>query len=447
MSDASPPQSVDAEREVLASILDSVPAIRSVAAAGLQPEHFYFENHRAIFRAQRAVARGGAHADELATWAALESMGLADQVERLYLSQLVGASSAPFNVRTHALRLIELANKRTKIDGARKILEGAQQRDEAKSQELIREGLQLVAADYSVEVEATSPEELADDFFSFLDDEEPAELFELPWPYLNKCVLGGYRRKQTSVIAGFNNVGKSLVLDQALTAFARAGKSTAIFLTEMSKRERTARYLTSATQIPTEKLLRKELTKEDYGKVVRALPLIPFHLFEANGWGHETLAERITFGGFDVAAIDHVTRIPGFEKTETAAAAIGRLTEVAVRGDLHLILVAQLNKNRVDNRSGKLPRPTRFDLRNTSQLADDAHQVLFLHREADEHQNFKDVGEIYFDKVRNGIKGGVKVAFAKRYLTFVPTEHEPQGEQTELDTGKEAQHDREALPF
>jgi replicative DNA helicase len=438
------PQSVDAEREVLSSILDSVPVVRSVAATGLQPEHFYFDNHRAIFRAQRAVARSGHHADELATWAALESMGLSDQVDRNYLAQMVGSSTAAFNVRTHALRIIELASRRVKIEGAHKILEGAKQKEAERSEELIRDGLELVATDYSLEAEATTPEELADDFFTFLDDEEPAELFELPWSQLNKCVLGGYRRKQSSVLAGHSGVGKSLILDQTLTAFHRQEKTTGIFLTEMSKRERTARYVTGVTGIPTERLLRKDLSKEEYGRVVKVLPHIPFHLFEANGWSHEKIAERITFSGLDVAAVDHVTRLPGFEKTETASAAIGRLTEVAVRADLHLILVAQLNKNRMVN--GKLPRPTRFDLRQTSQLIDDAHQILFLHRNTDDDNNFLSTGEIYFDKVRNGMKGGIKVAFAPRYLTFEPTEPEPQGEQTTLPTGKETQHDREPIP-
>lgn len=439
------PQSIEAEAEVLSSILDSVPAIRAVAAAGLQPEHFYLERHRAVFRAQRAVARGGHHADEIATWSAIESMGLTDQVDRHQLAMLAGASTAAFNVRAHTLRVIELANKRLKIEGAHKILEGAGVSEAERSAELIHQGMQLVSTDYSVEAEPTTRQELADDFFTFLDDEEPAEVWKLPWPFLNECVNGGLRRKQTTVWSGYSEVGKSLALDQALRFFHKQGARCAIFGTEMSRRERVARYLTGVTQIPTEKLLLKQLTNEEEAKVVRALPTIPFDYHEANGWHVDKIAERIVFGGFDVVAVDHVSRLPGFEKTELATAAVARLVETAVRGDLHLILVAQLNKTRM-GKDGKAPRPLKQDLRQTSALENDAHQILFVHRQQDEKGAFLDAGEIFWGKVRNGPKASVKVGLAHRYLTFEPLEHEPQGEQTALDTGKETVHDREAIP-
>lgn len=429
--DLPPPVSIDAEQEVLSSILDSVPAIKGVAATGLQPEHFYLEKHQLIFRAQRAVARAGHHADEIATWAALQEIGAAPVVDRVYLAQLVGQSRAAFNVRTHALRLIELASKRTKIEGAQRILEGAKEPEADRSELLIREGLELVSADFSVDVEATSPEELADDFFEFLDSEEPAEVFELPWAGLNESVNGGYRRGEISVVAGWTNVGKSLGLDQMLGHFHGQGKSTAIFLTEMTKRQRVARWLTSATRIPTEKILRKELTQGQLARVVQALPGLPFSLFEAQGWDHNKIAERITFGGFDIAAVDHVTRLPGFGKTEIATEAIGRFTEVAVRADLHLILVAQLKKERVER--GKPPRPNRYDLRNTSQLAEDAHQILFVHRESNDRGDFLRKGEVFFDKIRNGPgKGSVEVEFAPLTLSFKPIEKH---EQAELEVG------------
>lgn len=430
-----PPASVDAEQEVLSSIFDSVPAIKGAVATGLQPEHFYLEKHQLIFRAQRGVARGGHHADEIATWAALQALGVSELVDRNYLVQLTGRSRAPFNIRTHALRLIELAGRRTKIEGAHRILEGAKEEEEGRSDELIRQGLELVSTDFSIDAEATSPDELADDFYEFLDSEEPAEVFELPWSPLNESVNGGYRRGEVSVLAGWTNVGKSLALDQMLGHFRLQGKSTAIFLTEMTKRQRVARWVTSVTRIPTEKILRKQLSQAQLARVIKVLPNLPFSLFEAQGWDHNKIAERITFGGFDIAAVDHVTRLPGFGKTEIATEAIGRLNEVAVRANLHLILVAQLKKERVER--GKPPRPNRYDLRNTSQLAEDAHQILFIHRDSNDRGDFLRKGEVFFDKIRNGPgKGSVEVEFAPLSLSFDPIEKH---EQAELEVGPTAE--------
>lgn len=423
--------SVETEEEVLSSILDWPPAIKGVVAIGLQPEHFYLEKHQLIFRAQRAVARAGHQVDELSTWAAMETLGLASEVDRVYFSALVGRSRAPSNVQVHAQRLIELAGRRTKIEGALRILEGAKEQEADASQRMIREGLELVSSDFTVDVEATTPEELADDFFEFLDSEEPAEVFELPWSGLNESVNGGYRRGEISVVAGWTNVGKSLALDQMLGHFNKQGKSTAIFLTEMDKRQRVARWLTSVTRIPTEKILLKQLKGNQMTRIMEALPKIPFSLFEAQGWHHSKIAERITFGGFDVAAVDHVTRLPGFGKTETASEAIGAFTEVAVRADVHVVLVAQLKKERVER--GKPPRPNRYDLRNTSQLGEDAHQILFVHRECNERGDFLRKGEVFFDKIRNGPgKGSVEVEFTPVRLSFDPVQKH---EQAVLDVG------------
>lgn len=433
------PFSDDTEREVLASVLDLASAIKGVAATGLQPEHFYLDKHRAIFRAQRAVARSGSYPDELAVWAALEAMGLSGQVDRVYLGGLAGSSSAPFNVQTHCRRLIELASKRVKIEGAHRILEGAREKQTARSEELIHEGLQLVSTDFAVDAEPTSPSELADDFYEFLDSEEPAEVFELPWKALNSSVNGGYRRGEISVLSGWTNIGKSLVLDQMLTAFSEQGKKTAIFMTEMKQRQRVARFITSRTRIPTEKILLKEMTKEQWARAVAVLPEIPFTLVPVLGWHYEKIAEQIAFGGFDVAAVDHVTRIPGFAKTEVASEISGRFAEVAERADLHLILVAQLKKERVEK--GKPPKPNLYDLRNTSQLAEDAHQILFLHREK-VGEDFVRKGEIYFGKIRNGAgKGSVDVEFTPLTLGFIPTD-EPEQESLELGPESPPAHDQ-----
>ena len=79
---------------------------------------------------------------------------------------------------------------------------------------------------------------------------------ELPWSELNDCVLGGYRRKQMSVLAGWENMGKSFALDQMLEGFNAQGFRCAIFATEMAREERAARWLTSVTGVSLERILR-----------------------------------------------------------------------------------------------------------------------------------------------------------------------------------------------
>lgn len=416
---AAPPQSVDTEKEVIGGILVLVEAIRACVEAGLEPEHFYLSKHQSIYRAMRAIARGKAHPDELATLEALSAMGLKEGIEDHYLAMLAAESTTAFNMGQHARRLIVLAGKRAKIDGARKILAGAEEQRDGRSAELIAEGMELVASDYTTDAEPTSKEELRDDFYNFLADELPAETFTLPWHGLNRCVLGGYRRKQMSVLAGWTNMGKSFALDQLLTDFHGQGANCAIFATELDQRERIARYLTGRARVATEKLLLKRLSAEEHTRVNRVLNEgLPFDYYNVNGWSYEKIAERIIFGGYDIAAVDVINLIPGFEKTETATIAIGRFAQVATRADMHLILVSHLNRARAVDRKGILPRPVKRDLRDSGMLEANAHQIMFLHRHQDEQANVLPGGEIYFDKVRTGTRGRVDVAFSNRTLTF-----------------------------
>lgn len=438
MTDA-PPVNEEAEREVLGALLVTNRAMPLCQELGLQPEHFYFDRHRHLYRAATQAAREGAAGDELATWTAAQKMGLADQLQRGYVSELAATVRAAGNVRAHAQRVIELAGKRSKLEGAQKIQQGVHEHDDERSAALIQEGLELVATDYTIEAEPTSGEEILDEIFTYFDRGQEGDVFELPWPELNDCVLGGYRRKQLSALAGWTNMGKSWVVDQMLASFGAQGYRTAIFATEMAREERAARWLTSQTGVALEKIIRNRLSPDDHRKLAAARAAVdgklPFDYFEAFGWSAERIAERIVFGNYDVVAIDPITEIPGFEKAETASAIVRRFAQVAGRSNCHVIAVCHLNRNRLRDPNGVKPRPLCLDLKGSGALETLAHAVLFLHRDQDDDANVLPEGELYFDKVRNGIKKKLRVWQTSRTHQFCPVEPEPTHEQAAFDVG------------
>jgi replicative DNA helicase len=415
------PQSIPDEEAILSEVLDSPRALRACVEAGLEPEHFYFDTHQRIYRAMRHSAAEGHHPDEPTTWSSLQRLGFAAPaeggVDRAEVAKLVGKSTNPFGVGTKVLRLIELAAERASLEGARRIIEAIHEPEEKRKSELMAEGKSLIATDHTIEAQPTSREEVADDMYAYLESEEPAEVFELPWDDLNECVLGGYRRQQTSVLAGWSGFGKSWMLDQILTAFHKQGKETAIFATEMSRRERAARFITTKTNVPVESLLLKRLNNEQMKEAVNALGDFPFAYFESNGWSEDRICEQIIFGGFDIAAIDVVNLIPGYEeRVEYASRIVGRFMALAQRANCHIILVSHLNKER--DKAAVKPRPVKRDLRQTGMLEANAHQILFLHRDQQEDGQLEDTGEIFFAKVRNGQEGKVDVVHNPRHLTF-----------------------------
>lgn len=432
MTELTPPAAVRDEEAILAEILDHPAAIRGALEARLQPEHFYYEKHAAIFRAQRQIAGRGDHADEPTTWAQLEAMGLAapaeNGVDRNELAQLTGRSTNPFGVGQRARRVIVAASERAKLEGAQLVVEGVRENEAERKAKLLQSGLELITRDFAVDAEPTSRQQLGDDFFEYLEAEEDEEVFKLPFDVLNECVLGGYRRKQTTVLAGWTGMGKSWFLDQVLRSFFEQGKSTAIFATEMSRRERVARHITTKTGIAAEKLARKSLlTPEEHAKAMSVLTDIPFDYFECKGWSVEEICERIVLGGYDVAAVDVINLIPGYEeKTSIASRIAERLMSVATRANCHVILVSHLNRERD---KGKVkPRPTKRDLRQTGMLEANADAILFVHRDQDEDGGKEPGAEIFFDKVRNGIEGSIRVVLTSRRMTFLPEGETPQME-------------------
>jgi len=435
-----PPQNIEAEESVLGAMLVTDVALRKVRVeTALSVGHFYLDKHRDIYAALLRVSDRDGTADELLVASEIPK-------HRHYISELAAKVPTAANAVYYARLVVDRANRRTKLEGAYLIQQGARELDDERSAELIQEGLQLAAADFSIEAEPTSGEEIMSEVYDYLNDPTDPEVFELPWSILNESVVGGYRRKQMSVIAGWPKMGKSFVLDQILTSFAAQGKKCATFGYEVSRMERAIRNLTMQTGVASEKLFRKQLSEKEMRKVVLAMEAgLPFDYFESAAWSLERVCERIIYGNYDIVAIDPVTKMPGFEKTEIASATVGRLTEIATRANCHVILVSHLHRGRGTSSEGVRPRPVASDLRGSGMIEGDAHAIMFLHRDQDERGNVKRTGELYIDRSRLGPPRSIRVAQLARTLQLISIEEaEMLGKQTQLETGREAAHDQQA---
>ncbi len=422
-----PPQNLEAEESVLGAMLVSEQALRRVLVeSGLTSRSFYLDKNRAVYAAIQKVAHRDGNVDELTVAAELPTF-------KHYVSELAAKVPAAGNAPHYARIVASNANLRSRLAGAQEVQAAIYEHDEDKREEMFRKGLDLIASDLETEAQPTSEDELADDFFRYLDEEEPAEVIKLPFAELNECVLGGYRRGQVSVLAGWTEMGKSWFLDQMIRGFRGQGYRSAIFATEMDRRERVARFVSQTTGVAMEKLLLKKVNKAEMALAVTALGSIPFSYFDVNGWSAERICQQIILGGFDVVAIDVVNLIPGYDDPRKSTPILSRFMEVAKRANCHVILVSHLNRARATQ--AKLPRPVKRDLRDSGMLETNAAAILFVHRNQDDKGEHLASGEIYFEKVRNGMKGGVDVLFEPTSATF------------ELDPSSPAQADSQKELF
>jgi replicative DNA helicase len=408
MTDAAP-HAIPDEEAVLGAILISKTALQAVVTdLGLKAEHFYLDKHRGIFAAALRVAADEGFADELTIAARLPEL-------REYLATLAARSPAVGNVRAYTRRIIEVAGLRAKHTGALTVLEGIREQDQAK----IQEGVLGVSADVQAESEPSSPDELAEDMWEWLNEEpDERDVLPLPWKGLADHCAGGYRRGQMVLVTGWSGYGKSLVTGQMMPFWASQGNRCLLLTTEMKRREIVARFLASETGIAYEKIIRRRLSKTDWPRINKAIQQIPFHYHDAEGWSVDRILSAIVTKRPDVAIIDPANLIPRKDYHEVTEHA-RRLKEIAAKANCCVVVVVHL-KDRPGQRDGKLPRPTKSDIRDSGMWYTNAHSVLCLHREQNDQGKPQRKGELYFMKSRDAPEGGIEVEFRPRVLRFDP---------------------------
>lgn len=402
------PHSIPDEEAVLGAILVSKAALQAVATdAGLRPEHFHYDKHREIYAAALRVAAEEGFADQLTVAARLPE-------HREYLAVLADHSPAPSNAGAYARRLVEVAGLRAKYLGALTVLEGIRENDEEK----VQEGVLGVSADVQADSEPSSPAELADDMWDWLQEgPDEGDTLRLPWDDLAPHCAGGYRRGQMVLVTGWSGFGKSLVIGQMLRQWGDDGHRALLMTTEMKRREIVARFLASETGIAYEKIIRRRLGQTDWGPINKAIQRIPFHYHDAEGWSVDRILSAIVTKRPDVAVIDPVNLIPHRDYYEIAQTA-RRLKEIAARADCCVVVVAHLKTTR--HRDGKKPKPVESDIRDSGMFYTNAHSVLCLHREQNDQGKAQRKGELYFMKSRDAPEGGIDVEFRPRLLRFDP---------------------------
>lgn len=413
------PSDTDAEEAVLGAVLIAGGGrfVSDLASEGLLPEHFATAEHAELYRAMLALEREGEGVDELTLHAWLDRNGKTSAAGgKARIARLAGVVPDLGNVRAYAQRVRRLAEWRHFERACVLGLESVASLDEER-RETVRQ--MVHEADGAAVSTLSTPERLADRMFDWLCDRDTGKVIQTPFARLNDMLLGGLRPGGTTVIAGWTSMGKSVIADQLLEHARHQGFSACAYINEMSEEERVARTLAARTGVPFAKILGRDMTATQWKRVMDSLPGLPFAIQPCAGWTAADIARHVRAHRWGIFLVDLATLIPASTTAEWADVS-KTLTLAARQADAHGLIVVQLNHQR--DTAGERPPPALRDLKWGGHWADDAANVVFVHRDDVEvapgiFEPGSD-GHLRAAKVRNGRPGLLPVSLDPIRLRF-----------------------------
>lgn len=268
--------------------------------------------------------------------------------------------------------------------------------------------------------------------FRIRQREEPDDTFPFPFASLNDSLMGGLARTDLVILAGPGKAGKSILIDQALESFHKAGAKCRLYLSEMSPEKREARWIQRNLGISMGKVLHKRLTDDQVDQVAEAIDRdFPWDATKAFGRGFEEVASMIVKHRPDVAAVDVLTKFR-YDGQRELSHGITSLHAAAESVGAVLLIATHLSRSGVDRDTGIRRPPTVDDIKDASSVADFADVVFLLSRKQERDpdtrkatSNYGPEGKLYVPYVRSGAPTMLDLRFNTERLQFDQDHNDP----------------------
>ena len=443
MLDRMPPQNIEAEQSVLGAILIEQSSIAKISDL-LNPEDFYREAHRLIYRAAMSLFERGEAIDFITVVDLLRRENTLEQAGGIaYVTSLANGVPTAANITYHAKIVQEKSLLRRLIGAATEIASMGY----AESEEVDRV---LDSAEQKILEVATRKasqdfQPIKEIIFSTLDKIDEMHkakggITGISTGFANLDKLtGGFQRSDLILIAARPSMGKTaFVLNVAQHMATRDRKSVVIFSLEMPKEQLAMRMMCAEGLIDSQRFRTGAMSNEEWSKLVDAADRLsgsPMYIDDtANVTAIElrNKARRISKEfGLDCIIIDYLQLMDGgahsrIDNRQQQISDISRsLKGLARELRVPVIALSQLSRG-PESRTNR--RPMLSDLRESGSLEQDADLVAFLYR--DDYYNpeseKKNITELLIAKNRNGPTETVELYFHKNFTRF--TDYTPRQE-------------------
>ncbi len=431
MNERIPPHSIEAEKSVLGSVLQSKEALFEVLEI-LEPDDFYSEHHKEVFEAVRELNRRSEPVDILTVSEELKKRNTLAMVGgRAFVASLPTEAPSTANAESYAHIIKEKAILRSLIQASADILDRSY-KDKTDSQEVLSFAEQEIfnIARAKQKKDYTSLYDVMMENISQIDAMASTEgkLIGLTTGFVDLDEkTAGLQKSNLIIVAARPAMGKTaFVLNIAQNAALKADAKVLIFSLEMSKEELGMRMLSSDTCIDLAKLKMGDLNRGEWEDLYIGIDRLTkagiyiddtpgISLMEMKNKCRRLKAEK----GLDLIIVDYLQLMEA--KAESRQQEISKLSRslkiLAKEMDCPVIVLSQLSRA-VEQRIEKKPQLS--DLRESGAIEQDADLVMFLYR--DEYYNPEtdkpNTCEVILAKHRGGSTGTVELAWLGKYTKF-----------------------------
>jgi len=433
-----PPQNIEAEINVLGSILIDSDAFTRIADI-ITAEDFYKESHQEIFTAMTELYSEHEPIDLLSLTNRLEEKKLLEKIGgRTYLTELANAVVSSANIAAYA----EIIQKKAAL---RKLIKAAQEiaalgfNEEAKVENLLDEAEQKIfqISQKHLKQNFISVKSLLDGTFERIDElhREGGKVRGLPTGFYdldNK--LAGLQKSDLIILAARPSMGKTTLALDIARQVAKNKHPVGIFSLEMSKEMLVDRMICAEAGVDLWRMRTGRLREEDddfsrIGHAMATLAEAPIFIDDsasANIMEVRTKARRLKAEhGLDLIIIDYLQLMEGrnrsSENRTREVSEISRaLKSLARELNVPVLALSQLSRAVELERP---PKPKLAHLRESGSIEQDADVVLFIYREymykreeIDPDRRY--VAEVIVAKHRNGPTGTVELIFNEEKVRF-----------------------------
>jgi replicative DNA helicase len=436
---AVPPHNLEAEKSVLGAVLlDERHLHTLLVEEQLRPQHFYREQHGAVFAAMLELYEGDNKIDHLTVSEKLRQHGKLDEAGGpAAIDELAGWVPAAGHAREYGRIVHDNAKLRALLTASYEIQASVLSRD-APARELVEQAerwvLEVATDDRQKKIRSIGDilHEETDKLHRLSVAKTPLTGTPSGFSDIDEKT-GGFQPGNLIVLAARPSMGKSALVANIAENAVLAGHAVALFSLEMSESELAQRFVASQARIKGEDLRRGKVAEHRWPKILEACQRLsdaPMFVDDSSDTGVLEVRAKCrrlhsqVEGGLGLIIVDYLQLMRPEGHVENRVEQVSQMSRglkgLARELGVPVIALSQLSRA-VEQRGRDDKKPILSDLRESGAIEQDADVVMFIYRDEYYNQDSERPGEadIIIAKHRNGPIGEVRLTFQREYPKFM----------------------------